>query len=293
MARKQTPQKTTRSRRSTPKRQKPKSTYSKFKALPFRKKLAPIGIAALGLLVLLGLGTFAYQTINQSTVASTCVSQKFRRGNRSTCVRHIQTIVNASAVTSKLAVDGSFGPATEAAVKAFQKNRRITIDGIVGPATWGQLCKVSGATAAQRSAGCSGTTTTTTTTTSSSWAKPTSGSITSNFGQRNGRLHAGVDIANKTGTPIYAASAGKVSTRNNPKGCGQVIEITHSSSLKTKYCHLNVYRVKAGATVKAGQRIGDMGNTGVSSGPHLHFEVIQNGKAIDPVPFMRAKGIKL
>lgn len=88
--------------------------------------------------------------------ASGCVAYNYSQGGNGTCVKYIQQIVNASAVTGYISTDGSFGPATKAAVIAFQRNRGITADGIVGPTTWKNLCSVtqSAASTPKYYAGC-------------------------------------------------------------------------------------------------------------------------------------------
>jgi len=135
--------------------------------------------------------------------------------------------------------------------------------------------------------------------------------FTSGFGQRWGRLHAGIDLAAPTGTPIYAASAGTVLDAGctSPRcdipgslempGCGWRVNINHGGGVVTRYCHAVALNVTAGQQVVAGQVIGWVGSTGQSSGPHLHFEVHQgappatNNTATDPVPFLQALGIQL
>ena len=504
-------------------RSRQKGIFGGFKSLPLRKKIAPIGVALLGLLVLLGLGTFAYDQIGGSVMGSSCTSKQYRRGSSGTCVKHIQTLVNASGAAN-LALDSSFGPATEKGVRAFQSARKIGVDGIVGPITWSNLCTVSGNAATKKSAGCPSHTYTTTTTTttpktttstatsstkcvsssyrrgsngtcvkyiqellnasgnakvsvdssfgpatetgirafqtarkikidgvvgpstwshlcgvsgassakssagcynittysasagasvpnnisptsstkpkprcvaqtykrgssgdcvrsiqqllnaspdarvtvdgrygpatetgirsfqrarnlkidgvvssmvwrnlcgvdgassaknaaacstisaikppaqpkssgasipsSGAWRKPAEGRLSDYYGtpRSGGRTHDGIDLANVTGTPIRAAAAGTVQRVYYSDGCGNVIIIIHSGGISTKYCHLHSVGVRQGAQVSAGQVIGAMGNTGVSSGPHLHFVVMRNGSPTNPLPFLRERGVSI
>jgi murein DD-endopeptidase MepM/ murein hydrolase activator NlpD len=112
--------------------------------------------------------------------------------------------------------------------------------------------------------------------------------VTSAYGWRrspitNTRLfHFGIDIRGNIGAPVYAAMAGRVSFTGYNDVYGNHIVITHHSGYRTLYGHLNIIRVKSGAYVSTGQRIGDIGNTGLSTGPHLHFTVYKNGVAVNP-----------
>jgi len=114
-----------------------------------------------------------------------------------------------------------------------------------------------------------------------SW--PAQGEFTSPFGRRWGRLHAGIDIANDVGTPVRAAMAGRVTYTGWYGGYGYTVMMEHNNGYSTLYGHLDNFAVSPGQNVKAGQRIGSMGNTGYSTGPHLHFEVHKDGTAIDPM----------
>ncbi|MBJ2174734.1 M23 family metallopeptidase [Aureibaculum sp. A20] len=100
------------------------------------------------------------------------------------------------------------------------------------------------------------------------------------------KMHKGMDFTAPTGTPIYASGNGKVYRADNrASGFGEHIEIDHGYGYKTIYAHLSKYNVKQGQTVKRGDLIGFVGNTGRSSGPHLHYEVHKNGKPINPINF--------
>jgi len=113
---------------------------------------------------------------------------------------------------------------------------------------------------------------------------PTSGhTITQYYSWR----HNGVDIANKVGTPIYAADGGVIERAEwNSGGYGYMILIDHGNGKKTRYGHLSAFKVSAGATVSKGQLIGAMGSTGRSTGPHLHFEVILSGRRYNPLNYV-------
>lgn len=111
---------------------------------------------------------------------------------------------------------------------------------------------------------------------------------TSGFGLRWGRLHAGVDMAGPSGTPIYAPADGVVIHAGWQSGYGRLIKIRHDFGIETRYGHLSKISVNVGDRVSLGERIGDMGNTGRSTGPHLHYEVRVGGKPIDPMTYIKA-----
>ncbi|MEP1520405.1 M23 family metallopeptidase [Ascidiaceihabitans sp.] len=120
---------------------------------------------------------------------------------------------------------------------------------------------------------------------------PVQGILTSKFGPRKHpihkvvRLHAGIDWAAPTGTPVYAAAPGKVSHAGDGKGYGNLIIIKHPGGLESRYAHLNKFapKGKTGGLVQAGDLIGYVGTTGRSTGPHLHFETRLNGTPVDPM----------
>lgn len=100
------------------------------------------------------------------------------------------------------------------------------------------------------------------------------------------KMHAGMDFSAKTGTEIYATGNGTINkVRRSKKGYGNYVEINHGYGYKTLYAHMSKSIVKQGQKVKRGEVIGYVGNTGTSVAPHLHYEVIKNGKKIDPVNF--------
>ncbi len=128
------------------------------------------------------------------------------------------------------------------------------------------------------------------------WVHPIpSARVTSCFGPRWGRLHAGVDLAAAHGTPIVAAGAGVVVSARVENGYGNAVLIDHEDGYLTHYGHMAVIGVIAGQRVVAGQRIGDEGSTGRSTGPHLHFEVHQGyyQNPIEPTSWMRAHGVEI
>jgi murein DD-endopeptidase MepM/ murein hydrolase activator NlpD len=115
---------------------------------------------------------------------------------------------------------------------------------------------------------------------------PTNGAFTSPFGQRWGRLHAGVDIAAPTGTPIRAADAGSVAIAGMQGGYGNYTCIQHGGGISTCYGHQSRIGVSTGQSVRQGQVIGAVGNTGNSTGPHLHFEVRVGGSPVNPMGYL-------
>ena len=111
---------------------------------------------------------------------------------------------------------------------------------------------------------------------------------TSPFGRRWGRAHEGIDMAGPVGTPIYSTGDGVVIFAGWQSGYGNLIKIQHELGTETRYGHLSKIRVKVGQKVSRGSKIGDMGNTGRSTGSHLHYEVRVNGRAVNPMSFIKA-----
>jgi len=123
---------------------------------------------------------------------------------------------------------------------------------------------------------------------------PVNGAITSPYGYRRdpfnssrSQFHTGIDIRGNTGTPVRAAMSGRVSQVGNDNVLGNYVIINHHSGYRTLYGHLSVIRTRSGAYVAQGERIGDVGSTGLSTGPHLHFTVYKNGALVNPRTLMR------
>jgi murein DD-endopeptidase MepM/ murein hydrolase activator NlpD len=118
--------------------------------------------------------------------------------------------------------------------------------------------------------------------------------ISSGFGFRSdpftgaGAFHAGLDFRGPYGAPIYAAAKGVVSFAGVRSGYGNCIEIDHGNGLLTRYAHMSAFRANIGQLVSSGDAIGAIGNSGRSTGPHLHFEVRINGNPVNPRPFLEA-----
>ena len=129
---------------------------------------------------------------------------------------------------------------------------------------------------------------------SSGWIKPLkSYTITSAFGPRKHpvlgyeRMHEGVDMAAPAGTPIYAAKSGKVTTASYQKGgAGNYVSINHGDGFSSIYMHMTRYIVSAGQYVEAGQVIGYVGSTGISTGNHLHFGIAYKGEYVNPMKYI-------
>ena len=111
---------------------------------------------------------------------------------------------------------------------------------------------------------------------------------TSGYGRRWGRMHYGTDFAAPHGTPIYASADGVVVHAGWASGYGRLIKIRHEFGYETRFGHLSKIRVNVGQKVSRGERIGDMGNTGRSTGTHLHYEIRINGNAINPMKYLEA-----
>jgi murein DD-endopeptidase MepM/ murein hydrolase activator NlpD len=121
---------------------------------------------------------------------------------------------------------------------------------------------------------------------------PTKGVWTSGFGYRWGVLHAGIDIANSIGTPIYAVADGVVTDAGPTAGYGAWVKIRHADGTVSLYGHVNTWLVSPGQKVMAGDQIATIGNRGNSTGPHCHFSVLRNGTDfIDPVPWLAQRGL--
>jgi hypothetical protein len=116
---------------------------------------------------------------------------------------------------------------------------------------------------------------------------PSRGGISSSFGVRWGKMHKGIDIAANLGATINAALDGTVSYAGWQDGYGNVIKMDHVDSIETTYAHCSSITVKKGEVVRKGEKIGEVGSTGNSTGPHLHFEVRENGEPKNPENYIK------
>ncbi|HUQ13455.1 MAG TPA: M23 family metallopeptidase [Novosphingobium sp.] len=118
--------------------------------------------------------------------------------------------------------------------------------------------------------------------------------ISSGFGYRSdpitgeAAMHSGLDFRGPIGAPVHAAADGSVSFAGVKSGYGNCLEISHGNGMVTRYAHLSAFKARVGEKVAAGQVVAAIGNTGRSTGPHLHFEVRINDHAVNPRPFLQA-----
>ncbi len=128
--------------------------------------------------------------------------------------------------------------------------------------------------------------------TTSGFVWPTAGTVSSGYGNRlhpilgGYRLHRGIDLGTVTGQPVYAARAGVVITAGPLGGYGNAVVIEHGGGFSTVYAHLSAVTLSAGSLVRALDQVGNLGSTGLSTGPHLHFEIRWNGGAVNPLPHL-------
>ena len=117
---------------------------------------------------------------------------------------------------------------------------------------------------------------------------PVPGRISSRYGMRRHpvlgyrRMHRGLDFRASYGTPIVAVTDGRVASAGRAGGCGNAVKLSHGGGLQTRYCHMSRVAVRSGQSVRRGQVIGYVGSTGLSTGPHLHYEMYRNGRSVDP-----------
>jgi len=101
-------------------------------------------------------------------------------------------------------------------------------------------------------------------------------------------MHTGIDLRGEVGEPVRATATGKVTIAGRQGGYGNMVEISHGNGLATRFGHLSEISVKVGQVVRIGEMVGRIGSTGLSTGPHLHYETRVNGQAVDPQKFLRA-----
>jgi peptidoglycan hydrolase-like protein with peptidoglycan-binding domain len=161
--------------------------------------------------------------------------------------------------------DGVFGPQVQAAVARFQRFAHIGVDGVAGPQTLlalrGPLPRLP---------------------VSLSW--PLQARISSPFGPRGDGFHPGIDLAASYGTPIHAARAGRVIFAGWDDGYGRVVVLRNGYGVTSWYAHQSRIEVNVGERVAVGSVLGQVGQSGEATGPHLHFEVRVRGAAVDPLP---------
>jgi peptidoglycan hydrolase-like protein with peptidoglycan-binding domain len=160
--------------------------------------------------------------------------------------------------------DGVLGSRTQEALVAFQAWAGLVPDGLAGPATWEALRRPPAACPI-------------------ALAWPVSGGVSSGFGPRGRRFHAGLDLSAAEGTPVGAARTGRVVFAGWNDGFGKLVTVAHTRGVVTMYAHLSRIDVGPGERLGVGEQLGLVGQTGRASGPHLHFEVRVRNAAVDPL----------
>jgi hypothetical protein len=204
-------------------------------------------------------------------------SRVMQRGQRGWDVAALQFMLKRRGYSSG-SIDGGFGQGTHNAVVAFQRAAGLTVDGLAGSTTLSALRRSSGGP-------------TRTPTGPVSFFRPVAGPIGDRFGapRENGRRHSGIDFPVSYGTLVEAAGVGTtVFAGFNTGGYGNLVVIQHRLGYTTWYAHLSQITSWAGERVEGGTRIGYVGSTGHSTGPHLHWEVRLNNVPIDPMPYLLA-----
>jgi peptidoglycan hydrolase-like protein with peptidoglycan-binding domain len=203
-------------------------------------------------------------------------SRPMRYGNKGWDVAGLQYLLQRAGSGAGRA-DGIFGPLTEAAVKRAQAGAGIAVDGVAGAETLRAL-RGSGAGSGSTPTG------------PVRFLRPLAGPTGDGFGVNRGdHLHSGIDFPAAEGTPVGAAGVGSVIFAGyNSGGYGNLVVVGHRLGYTSWYAHLSSIAVSAGQAVNGGTRIGDVGSTGNSTGPHLHFEVRRYDTPIDPAPLLLA-----
>ena len=182
-------------------------------------------------------------------------------------IKEIQSALNAFGYN--LVVDGVKGPKTRAAIKDFQKNHGLVVDGIVGPKTIAALRSKSGL----------------------KFTLPVGAArVSSDFAahQKRGSQLPGIDYAVAVGTAVHASESGVVEVADSVdnSASGKYIRVLHSNGFKSYYLHLSKVSVSIGQRINKGDVIGLSGNTGTSTGPHLHFTIMHNGVCVNPASYL-------
>ena len=205
-------------------------------------------------------------------------SRTMKRGDRGWDVAAMQYILARRGYPPG-AIDAVFGPMTDTALRNFQRALGLSADGLAGPAT------IAGLRHGRASTG----TTTPVANGPVRLLRPVGGRIGDGFGARRGggRTHTGIDFPVQAGTQIGAAGVGVTEFAGwNTGGYGNLVVVRHRLGYTTWYAHLSVITTFVGERVSGGTRLGYVGSTGHSTGPHLHFELRKNAVPIDPMPYL-------
>lgn len=195
-------------------------------------------------------------------------SRPMRLGHRGWDVAALQFLLGWHGFPSAR-IDGGFGPHVEAALRRYQHWAGVASDAIAGPATIAALRSPPPSLRLDLT-----------------W--PVSAPLGDPFGPRGDRFHPGIDLPAASGAPVWAARGGWVVFAGaSSGGYGNLVRISHGRGVVTWYAHLARVDVSVGQHVEAGTRIGFVGSTGESTGPHLHFEVRLRAAAVDPLPALR------
>jgi peptidoglycan hydrolase-like protein with peptidoglycan-binding domain len=200
-------------------------------------------------------------------------SRLMRLGHKGWDVAAVQFLLNTRGY-GRGGLDGVFGPNTALAVRRFQAAAGLGVDGVVGPGTLAALRQSQLPAAPSDPV---------------RFVRPVSAPITDGFGFVGGRTHTGLDFPAPKGTPVGAAGVGVVAFAGlNAGGYGNLVVVRHRLGFESWYAHLSRIAAGQGQRVAGGTRIGYVGSTGRSTGPHLHFEVRLFGTPIDPAPRLLA-----
>lgn len=204
-------------------------------------------------------------------------SRPMRRGQRGWDVAALQFGLRRRGF-SPGSIDGGFGPATARALRRYQRRAGLSADAVAGPATLSRMRRpVRRRGSTPRSGGEVGGPVL--------FFRPLGGPITDGFGVRWGRPHQGIDFPAASGARVEAAGRGVVAFAGwNTGGYGNLVIVDHRLGFQTWYAHLSAVTSYVGERVTGGTRVGLVGSTGYSTGPHLHFEVRHHGAPVDPMP---------
>ena len=203
-------------------------------------------------------------------------SRVMQRGQRGWDVAALQFLLQRRGY-SPGGLDGGFGQGTHNAVVAFQRAAGLTVDGLAGSGTISALRGSSGGPTQSNPQG------------PVRFYRPVEGPIGDRFGapREGNRRHSGIDFPVASGTLVEAAGVGTtVFAGYNTGGYGNLVVIQHRLGYTTWYAHLSRVTSWAGERVEGGTRIGYVGSTGHSTGPHLHWEVRLNNVPVDPIPYL-------